>query len=70
MPELQEVIQQLFDRIEDIEYELYEIRSDSEGNGVYVYEYPIPSDYIMFIPSDTYNAPEIQLSETHEFRYT
>lgn len=70
MATLQDVVQQLIDRIEDLEYEVIESRTDSDGNRVYVYEYPIPNDFVMFTPSDTYNAPDLELSITHELRYT
>lgn len=70
MATFQEVVEQLVQRIEDLEYEVSESRVDAEGQRVYVYEYPIPNDFIMFTPSDTYNAPDLELSITHELRYT
>jgi hypothetical protein len=64
MAKLEEVIQQLIDRIQELEDEVYGNSIDSDGNRVYTYEYPIPDDVIMFTPSDTYNAPSVELSYT------
>lgn len=70
MATFQEVVEQLVQRIEELEYEVSESRLDGDGQRVYVYEYPIPNDFVMFTPSDTYNAPDLELSITHELRYT